>query len=200
MADYADDAAKLIDHVGWETCKVIGVSFGGMVAQEFVLRHPGRATRLVLACTSSGGGGGASYPMHELDGMDPKERTRKMLAVGDSRLSEEWQKENPERVEEIIEMTLQQRAHIPRTKESIKGASLQLGARKHHDTFERLANIKIPTFLCGGKYDQLAPPENLKVLEQEIEGSTLKFYEGGHMFLVQDRQALRDIVEFLKSE
>src|SRR5471030_2699535 len=40
MADYADDAARLMDHVGWASAKVIGVSFGGMVAQEFVLRHP----------------------------------------------------------------------------------------------------------------------------------------------------------------
>jgi len=62
MADYADDAAKLFDHLGWPTAKVIGVSFGGMVAQELVLRHPAKVERLVLACTSPGGAGGTSYP------------------------------------------------------------------------------------------------------------------------------------------
>src|SRR5580693_7471092 len=40
MADYADDAAALLTGVGWEDCLVVGVSFGGMVAQEFTLRHP----------------------------------------------------------------------------------------------------------------------------------------------------------------
>ncbi|MEJ0043800.1 MAG: alpha/beta hydrolase [Rhizomicrobium sp.] len=52
MADYGDDAARLMDFVGWPSARVIGVSFGGMVAQEFVLRHPARVERLVLACTS----------------------------------------------------------------------------------------------------------------------------------------------------
>src|SRR5213076_1542008 len=54
MADYAEDAAALLDHIGWDDALVVGVSFGGMVAQEFVLRHPSRVTRVVLACTSPG--------------------------------------------------------------------------------------------------------------------------------------------------
>jgi 3-oxoadipate enol-lactonase len=37
MADYADDAAALMDHVGWSSALVVGVSFGGMVAQELTL-------------------------------------------------------------------------------------------------------------------------------------------------------------------
>jgi len=65
MADYADDAAALMDHVGWDEALVVGVSFGGMVAQELVLRHPGKVKRLVLACTSPGGEGGAEVEFAE---------------------------------------------------------------------------------------------------------------------------------------
>src|SRR3954452_9423845 len=40
MADYADDAAALMQSQGWDEALVIGVSFGGRVAQELALRHP----------------------------------------------------------------------------------------------------------------------------------------------------------------
>ena len=65
MADYAMDANSLLEAVGWDRCCVMGISFGGMVVQEFALRYQHRIKRLVLACTSSGGAGGDSYPLHE---------------------------------------------------------------------------------------------------------------------------------------
>src|SRR5438876_11417899 len=95
MADYADDAARLMDFVGWKSAKVIGVSFGGMVAQEFVLRHPAKVERLVLACTSPGGKGGASYPFHEIDAMDRVERAKMLIGVSDTRRDDAWAAANP---------------------------------------------------------------------------------------------------------
>ena len=57
MADYADDAAALMQAVGLERAFVVGVSFGGMVALELALRYPEQVSRLVLCCTSAGGAG-----------------------------------------------------------------------------------------------------------------------------------------------
>ena len=74
MADYAADAAALLDHLGWDRCRVVGVSFGGMVAQELAVTAPDRVERLALCCTSPGGAGGASYPLHELRRSRPTER------------------------------------------------------------------------------------------------------------------------------
>lgn len=61
MADYADDAARLMDEIGWADAHVLGICFGDMVAQEFALRHPGKIRRLILCCTASGGAGGSSF-------------------------------------------------------------------------------------------------------------------------------------------
>ena len=58
MEDYANDAAGLLKALGWDCCHVMGISFGGMVAQELALRHANCIDRLVLSCTSSGGAGG----------------------------------------------------------------------------------------------------------------------------------------------
>ena len=74
VADLAADAAGLLEIAGWDTCRVLGVSFGGMVAQEFAVTNPARVERLALACTSAGGSGGSSYPLQELQGLPPEER------------------------------------------------------------------------------------------------------------------------------
>src|ERR1700761_491705 len=79
MADYADDAAAILASQGWDAAPVIGVSFGGMVAQELAIRHPGRVSRLVLACTSPGGAGGASFAFHEIEHLKGEARARHMV-------------------------------------------------------------------------------------------------------------------------
>jgi 3-oxoadipate enol-lactonase len=51
MAEYAADALALADHVGWDTFAMVGVSFGGMVAQEVAVTAPDRIERLALLCS-----------------------------------------------------------------------------------------------------------------------------------------------------
>lgn len=53
VADVADDVARVFDVLGLDAVPVVGYSLGGMVAQELVLRHPGRVTRLVLGATAA---------------------------------------------------------------------------------------------------------------------------------------------------
>src|SRR6201982_896490 len=90
MADLAADAAGLLQIVGWDICRVLGVSFGGMVAQEFAVNNPERVERPALACTSPGGDGGPSYPLHKLSELPPQERAAAQLKLADSRWDERW--------------------------------------------------------------------------------------------------------------
>ena len=198
MADYADDAAHLLDHVGWQTCRVMGVSFGGMVAQELAIRHPRRIERLVLTCTSSGGEGGASYPLHELAALAPRERAERHIAIADLRHDAAWRRESAVGYERLIELAMERSA--TEDERAAAGARRQLEARRHHDTFSRLHQITAPTYLCGGRHDGIAPPANMHALQRQIANSTLDFFEGGHLFLIQDRDAFRRISAFLQED
>lgn len=196
MADYADDAAALMTTQGWESTHVIGVSFGGMVAQELALRHPGRVRRLVLACTSPGGAGGASYPFHEIEHLKGEARARHLLPISDTRRDAAWSAANPELHAQLIAMS----ASDPYTDEPghAAGAHRQLEARAAHDTWERLDQITAPTLVAGGRYDGIALPQTLERMAARIPGARLEFFEGGHLFMIQDRAAVKAMIAFLQ--
>ncbi len=196
MADYADDAARLLDHAGWPSARVIGVSFGGMVAQEFVLRHPARVERLVLACTSPGGAGGASYPFHEIEHMSRDARARHMIGISDTRRDAAWAAANPEQYEQFVAFA----ASDPYTDEPghVLGYSRQLAARAALDTYDRLGEIACPVLIAAGRFDGIALPATQEKMAARIKGAQLQFFDGGHLFMLQDRTAMPAMIAFLK--
>lgn len=189
MADYAADALALLDAVGWDRPGVLGISFGGMVAQELAASAPERVGRLALLCTSPGGAGGSSYPLHELPAMDPDERAGLHGRLLDTRFDDAWLAEHPKDKAVVDMMT--NRPAPP------EGAVLQLEARRHHDVWDRLDRITCPTFVASGRYDGIAPPGNGEAIASRVPHAELHLYEGGHLFIVQDRTAVPEILDFL---
>ena len=205
MTQYADDAAALLDVLGIEQIDVVGVSFGGMVAQELALRHPHKIKKLVLACTSSGGAGGASYPLHELRQIPANARAKQRLQISDLQHSDEWIIAHPEKWQKRFEFTLEQAlnedAAIARFSEqnSVEeyGPIKQLEARRGHDTHARLAQIEAPVLLVGGNRDGIAPVQNMQAIQAQIPQAEIEFFNGGHMFLIQDKAAYPFIIDWL---
>jgi 3-oxoadipate enol-lactonase len=187
MGEFGADAVALLDHVGWDTCRVLGVSFGGMVAQELAVQAQERIERLCLACTSPGGAGGSSSPLHELLDLPEDEALTKRVewldtrAADDAELRATW-----------IEMMSALSGYEP-----TEGERLQLAARSHHDVWDRLPTLDLPVLIAAGRYDGIAVPANQEALLRQIQGAEIVWFDGGHAFFLQDPTAMTVIADWL---
>lgn len=195
MADYADDAEALLDKLGITQTNVLGISFGGMVAQHLVIRHPKRVNRLVLACTSPGGNNYSSYDLRQIAD-DESNKIESWLSILDSRYKNSF--EPLPIINGIKDYLLASNQVFPNSVDG--GLRRQLEARSGHDCTENLRRITHETLIAGGKYDMIAPERNLAEMHRLIKYSNLKIFEGGHLFLIQDKSAWPEIISFLLSE
>ena len=195
MADVAADAAGLLEIIGWQSCRVVGASFGGMVALEFAVTYPQRVERLALACTSAGGGGGSSYPLQKLLELPPGQRVAAELTLVDSRWDQRWLEAHPTDRAIAGRMTA-----AGEDQQGPAGAeyAAQLRARGGHDVWDRLDAITCPALVGYGIYDGIAPARNSENIASRIRGAQLHGYEGGHGFLFQDPAALPAFIAFLQ--
>jgi 3-oxoadipate enol-lactonase len=196
MENYADDAAALMDALELAPCPVLGISFGGMVLQNLAIRHPGKASRIALYCTSPGGAGGASYPLHELPPMDQETKFRTMTRLSDNRVTDAWFDDNPEKAD-----LLRRRADKTEFENEpgyLKGAAGQIEARRHHDCWERLTEIRVPALCSGGSNDDIATPEAMRNMAGRLPDARLKIYDGGHMFFIQNPESYDDLIAFFR--
>jgi pimeloyl-ACP methyl ester carboxylesterase len=173
---------------------VVGISFGGMVALELAVTVPARIERLALLCTSAGGAGGSSFPLHELAGPDSAGRLARRPTLLDSRFDQRWLDTHPSDRRLVAMMVA--RAPAP-DQPRAQGYREQLEARRTHDTWDRLPSITCPTFVGCGRYDGIAPMRNSEALASRLPHAELHVYEGGHTFLAQAPESVGDVTGFL---
>jgi len=179
IALFADDTAALMDAMGIERAHVYGQSMGGLIAQEFALRHPQKVRCLVLGCTTFGG------PHSVL----PSPQAAALLA-GMPNLPPE---QAVERVMELFYSPRFRREHAEEARQRIQtyfplrtppdAYARQLAACLAFDTYDRLPQIAAPTLVINGAEDALIPAENSRIMAQRIPGAELLLFpEAGHLY------------------
>lgn len=191
MDDFAADALELVENLGWREFAVVGISFGGMVAQELALLAPERVERLVLAITSAGGALGSSYPLHELFALPAAERLDAWVELLDVRA-----RDRPELAAALRAFLARGGTEGP----APAGLVRQLEARRGHDAAARIGALRLPCLVLAGRYDGIAPPARSEALAAAIPGARLAILDGGHGVLLQDPLAWPLIGAFLAAE
>jgi pimeloyl-ACP methyl ester carboxylesterase len=197
MALIADDTAALMEHLGMASAHVLGVSMGGMVAQELALRHPSKVRSLILGCTTPGGpkavesDGSAFAAAYSTAEISAEQRGTAFAAAV---YSKEYLARHPEAVTAAIEA----RRNRPLDPLALAHRTSALAG---HDTYDRLPNITCPALVITGKDDVLIPWENSRILAERIPHAVLEVLEpAGHCFWLEKPQdSCEAILRFLES-
>ncbi len=161
----------------------MGVSMGGMVAQEMAIRFPHRVRGLVLGCTTPGGPRAVRPAIGEVGSLAVaaisalREEGRPWLAT--ALFSERFRREHPDRARELLTYFFRHRARP-------HGVAWHWWASVYHDTVSRLHRIQAPTLVFQGEDDLLSPLANAQLLATRIPNAELAVVAGaGHAYALE---------------
>jgi 3-oxoadipate enol-lactonase len=191
IVEMAEDAAALMDELGLESAHVVGISMGGMIAQELALAHADRLRSLTLGCTYCGGPGSQLMPQENVEkiaaGMMSGDRDKAIRAGWEVNLSPAF------RADESGYAAFHEMAtSVPAAKRTIE---LQAQAIFGHDTSGRLGEISTPTLVVHGTEDGVLPYPNAEQISALMPAARLETLEGvGHMFWWEQPQPSAELV------
>lgn len=191
IADMAGDTAGLLDALGLDTVHVVGISMGGMIAQELALAHPERIRTLTIGASYCGGPDGELMAPEDLRMLGAAyasgEPERVFRAMWEINLSPAFRAEES-RFRDFVEMGSQLPAPQPVVLQQMRAC----GA---HDTHERLAGIDLPTLVIHGDADRLLGHGNGREIAAAIPGARFETLAGvGHMFWWEQPQRSAELI------
>lgn len=169
---FADDAAGLLDELGIKKAHIMGWSMGTHVAQELVLRHPGKVNKLVLSSADPGG----KDCVHPEEPLKTVEDTSGTLRNREERVAgvlfpDRWRKEHPDL-----------REYFPSPKERTPVKNINRQARAMDEwagSYRRLGRIKRPMLLITGTDDAISPAKNSFIIGEKVHGAWVTQIKGG---------------------
>ena len=176
IADLAADTAGLMAALDLDSAHVLGISMGGMVAQELALAHPARIRTLTLGCTYCGGPGNTLPPQREVGAaVMSGDRERALRATWEINVSASFA-QNAQAYAAFRAIGEERAVAIPVMME-------QLSAITRHDTSARLRSLTMPTLVVHGTEDRIIPVENGHKVAGLIPDARLEILQDiGHLF------------------
>jgi 3-oxoadipate enol-lactonase len=191
IVEMAEDTAGLLEELGIESAHVVGISMGGMIAQDLALAHPDRLRSLTLGCTYCGGPGSLLMPEESaqklLAGLASGDREQAIRAGYEVNLSPAFRAD-----EDVFTAFHEMATRVPAAKETIE---LQAQAIFGHDTSGRLGEIATPTLIVHGTVDGVLPFPNGELIASLMPGARFEALEDvGHMFWWEQPQRSAELI------
>lgn len=191
VGEMAEDANGLLEALEIDSAHVLGISMGGMVAQELALAHPERIRSLTLGCTYAGGETSTRPDASVLGGvfeaMQSGDRDRALRASWEINVSASTAADAAAYADFL--------AIAAERAVAAKVIMAQAQAVLAHDTGARLGSLSMPTLVIHGTEDQLLPVENGSTIAGLIPGARLEILDGvGHMFFIEQPERAAELI------
>ncbi len=180
--------ADLLDRLGYRQADVLGISWGGGLAQQFALSCPDRVRRLVLVATGPGALMVPGHPRVLLRMLSPRRHRDPGHAV---RVAGELYggsaRKDPALARDVL--------HATTRLGPARGYYYQLISGLGWTSLPRLPKLRPPTLILAGDDDPIIPLANARIMHRLIPRSQLHIYHGGHLELAADAERLAFAVE-----
>jgi pimeloyl-ACP methyl ester carboxylesterase len=190
LKQLAEDALCLLDYLQIDRTFVLGLSMGGMIAQELVLLAPHRIRSLVLGCTHCGGP----------DRISPSPQVMEILLDNEGLSQEQIVDKNLplffsetclDNCQQVVEAY--RREHLRSPLQPDHAFQAQLKAIRDFDCCDRLSHIRAPVLILTGTEDVLVSPENARFLAGHIPNAQLIEIPGaGHALHAECQDLLNE--------
>lgn len=181
-------ADRLLERLGYAQVDVLGLSWGGGLAQQLAAQHPRRCRRLVLVSAGTGVLMVPGHPRLLAKMLTPRRFVDpEYAATIAGELYGGSSREDPGRVRSLI--ANQFRAA------SRRGYLFQLTAGLGWTSLPWLRQVQQPTLVLGGDDDPIVPLANAELLGRLIPDSQVHVFHGGHIELLTDAPQLVPVIE-----
>jgi poly(3-hydroxyalkanoate) depolymerase len=183
--------AKMLDQLGYAQVDVLGISWGGALAQQFAFQYPSHCQQLILVSTAAGGFMVPGKPSVLAKMLTPRrfkdpaymEQIAGELYGGSMRT-------NPERAREVARSL-----HSGTSSSDSFGYYYQMLGGVGWVSFPWLFLLRQPTLILHGDDDPIVPLANAKILHHLIPHSQLFIFHDGHLGLMTQAEELSQVVE-----
>jgi len=185
--------AGLLDQLGCQQADVLGISWGGWLAQQFALSKPGRVRRLVLVATAPGYLMVPAHPRILLRLLTPRRHRDPGYAA---RIAGELYGGSAREDAAVARDLLHAQTRLG----PARGYYYQLLAGVGWTSLPFLPRLRPPTLILAGDDDPIIPVVNARIMHRLIPRSKLYVYRGGHLELAADATRLASEIEAFLNE